>query len=47
MINVNHWKIKYRIIAVQKQRRFLVDNLMLGVQLADNNISTRSSAHAL
>ena len=40
MINVNHWKIKYRII-------FLVDNLMLGVQLADNNISTRSSAHAL
>ena len=30
-------------VAVQKQRRFFVDNLMLGVQFAD--VSTRCSSH--
>ena len=30
-------------VAVEKQRRFFVDNLMLGVQLAD--VSTRCSSH--
>ena len=28
---------------IEKQRRFFVDNLMLGVQLAD--VSTRCSSH--
>ena len=31
------------VVAVEKQRRFFVDNLMLGVQLAD--VSTRCSSH--
>ena len=30
-------------LSVEKQRRFFVDNLMLGVQLAD--VSTRCSSH--
>ena len=30
-------------VAVEKQRRFFVDNLMLGVQVAD--VSTRCSSH--
>ena len=30
-------------VAVDKQQRFFVDNLMLGVQLA--NVSTRCSSH--
>ena len=30
-------------VAVEKQQRFFVDNLMLGVQLAD--VSTRCSSH--
>ena len=31
------------VVGVEKQRRFLVDNLMLGVQLAE--FPTRSSSH--